>query len=141
MDHASDGPGQLTWLGRAESLRLLASARVGRLIFTVNALPTVRLMNYALVDGLIVLRTATDTTVARRASNTVVAFEVDDLDTATSTGWSVIVTGRATLLTDSELTGRYLQVPLMPWASGVRDTFVKITTEMVEGRRISRPVH
>jgi len=30
---------------------LLASARVGRLIFTLNALPAVRLMNFALAGG------------------------------------------------------------------------------------------
>jgi hypothetical protein len=32
-------------LDRAESMRLPASVQVGRLIFTVNALPTVRLMS------------------------------------------------------------------------------------------------
>jgi hypothetical protein len=44
---------------------------VGRLIFTVNALPTVRLMNFALVDGLIVIRTADDSTVARKVHDTI----------------------------------------------------------------------
>jgi uncharacterized protein len=53
-------------LDRSESLRLLASVPVGRLIFTVNALPAVRPMNFALVDGMIVLRTAASTTVARK---------------------------------------------------------------------------
>lgn len=125
-------------LDRAESMRLLASAQVGRLIFTVNALPTVRLMNYALVDGLIVVRTAAGTTVARKADDVVVAFEVDDLDVATSSGWSVIVIGRATLVTDPGLIGRYQRVPLKPWAPGGRDQFVQITTEVVEGRRVRR---
>jgi len=59
-------PAEFIRLGRAESLRLLATAPVGRLIFAVNALPAVRLMNFALADGLIVLRTAADTTVARK---------------------------------------------------------------------------
>jgi uncharacterized protein len=123
-------------LDRAESIRLLASAQVGRLIFTVNALPTVRLMNFTLVDGLIVLRTAAGTTVARKAGDTVVAFEVDELDAATSSGWSVIVTGRATLVTDPELIARYQRMPLKPWAPGDRDQFVRITVEVVEGRRV-----
>ena len=34
----------------AESLRLLATVPVGRLIFTVNALPAVRLMNFVLAQ-------------------------------------------------------------------------------------------
>jgi uncharacterized protein len=130
--------GELARLGRAESLFLLASARVGRLIFTVSAMPAVRLMNFAVVDGLIVLRTAADTTVARKVDGVVVAFEVDDLDTATSSGWSVVVTGRATRVTDPELISRYQEAPLVPWAPGVRDQFVTITTEVVEGRRVSR---
>ena len=95
--------GDFIRLGRAESIRLLATAQVGRLIFTINALPAVRLMNFALADGLIVLRTAADTTVARKVNDAIVAFEVDDLDTATSSGWSVVVTGRATRVTDPEL--------------------------------------
>jgi Pyridoxamine 5'-phosphate oxidase len=55
---------EFTRLDRAESLRLLATVPVGRLIFTANALPTVRPMNFALVDELIVLRTAVGTAVA-----------------------------------------------------------------------------
>ena len=131
--------GEFIWLDRGESMRLLATAPVGRLIFTVNALPAVRLMNFALAGGLIVLRTAADTTVARKVNDTVVAFEVDDLDAATSSGWSVIVTGRATLVTDPELLARYQRVPLVAWAPGDRDQFVEITTELVEGRRARRP--
>lgn len=130
--------GELTRLDRGESLRLLASVPVGRLIFTVNALPTVRVMNFALVDGLIVLRTADDSTVARKVHDTVVAFEADELDSATCSGWSVTVIGRAALVADPEVATRYRAVALMPWASGPRDTFLTITTELAEGREVRR---
>ena len=49
---------EFTRLARAESFRLLAGVPVGRLIYTINALPAVRPVNFALVDELIVLRTA-----------------------------------------------------------------------------------
>lgn len=140
MDHlthwAANG---ITRLDRAESLRLLAGVPVGRLIFTVNALPTARLMNFALVDGLIVLRTAADTTVRRKLDGTIVAFEADQLDAATSSGWSVIVTGRAAVVADPGSIARYQALPLAPWAPGMRDQFVTITTELVEGRQVCRP--
>jgi uncharacterized protein len=142
MDYAGryDGQeGEFTRLGRSESLRLLASVPVGRLIFTVNALPTVRPMNFAVVDGLIVLRTAADSTVARKTDGMIVAFEADELDAATCSGWSVTVTGRAALVTDPEPAARYRKVPLVPWAPGVRDQFMTITTELAEGRRVRRP--
>ena len=45
------GEGELTRLDRAESLRLIAGVPVGRLIFTMNALPAVRPMNFALAGG------------------------------------------------------------------------------------------
>ncbi len=126
-------------LTRAESLPLLAGAQVGRLIFTLGALPAVRVMNYVLIDQVILLRTAANSAVARSVNNTIVAFEVDDLDVATSSGWSVTVTGRATLVTNPELLGQYEKVPLVPWAFGVRDQFMTITTEKVDGQRVSRP--
>ena len=140
MDHAGGAAadGEFARLGRAESMRLLASAQVGRLIFTVNALPAVRLMNFALVDGLIVLRTAADTTVARKVHDVIVAFEADDLDPVTSSGWSVLITGRAARVADPELIARYRKVPLEPWAPGERDQFVTITTEIIEGRLVRR---
>ncbi len=140
MEHAGI-PGtsvEFARLDRGESIRLLASAQVGRLIFTVSALPAVRVMNFATADGLIVLRTAADTTVARQVADVIVAFEVDDLDVATSSGWSVTVTGRATLVNEPELIAQYQRLPLVPWAPGQRDQFVTLTTEIVEGRRIRR---
>jgi hypothetical protein len=140
MDQAaSPAPAdEFTRLDRDESLRLLAGVPVGRLIFTVNALPVVRPMNFALVDGLIVLRTAADTTVARKIDDAVVAFEADELDPVNRAGWSVTVTGRAALITDPATTARYQQVPLAPWAPGARGQFVTITTELVEGLRVRR---
>jgi uncharacterized protein len=134
----ADAHGELIRLDHGESLRLLATAQVGRLIFTVNALPAVRVMNFAMVDGLIVMRTAADTTVARKVDDAIVAFEADDLDAATSSGWSVVVTGDAARVTDPDSIARYQEVPLVPWAPGERDQFVTITTEMVEGCQVRR---
>jgi uncharacterized protein len=126
-------------LDRTESLRLLSTVRVGRLIFTVNALPALRPMNFALVDELILLRTAADSTAARKVDGMIVAFEADELDVAACSGWSVMVTGRAALVTDPDAAARYREVPLVSWAAGVRDRFVTITMELTEGRRVSRP--
>lgn len=142
MRHAGHAAAQneFTRLDRAESLRLLAGVLVGRLIFTVNALPAVRPMNFVLVDELIVLRTAADGTVARKINDAIVAFEVDELDAAASSGWSVVITGRAAPVTDPKTTARYQAVPLVPCAPGVRDQFVTISTELVKGRRVRRPL-
>lgn len=95
-------------------------------------------MNFLVIDELIVLRAAADTTVSGHVDRTIVAFEADELDGPSGTGWSVTVTGRATLVTDPETIARYRSAPLTPWAPGEREYFVTITTELVEGRRIVR---
>lgn len=140
VDHPGrpDERGEYTKLDRGQSLRLLATVPVGRLIFTVGALPAVRPMNFALVGGLIVLRTAAGSTAARKIDGDIVVFQADELDAATSSGWSVTVTGRAALV-DPEAVSRYQDAPLVPWAPGTRDQFITITTELAEGRRVRRP--
>jgi hypothetical protein len=91
------GAGEFTQRDRGKSLRLLATVPVGRLIFTVNSLPLVRPMNFALEDGLIVLRTAASTTAARKVDGMIVAFEadravwVDDLEVIHTGPGAVIV--------------------------------------------------
>jgi uncharacterized protein len=132
-------PGELTRLGRDECLRLLAGVQVGRLVFTVNALPAVRPMNFALTDDRILLRTAPDSTVARKVAGQVVVFQADELDASTSSGWSVTVTGRADVVIEADAIARYGAVPLTPWAPGRRDLFITVDVELVEGLRIRRP--
>jgi uncharacterized protein len=131
--------GGSAWLDRAESLKLLATVPVGRLIFTMNALPAVRLMYFVVADGLIVMRTAAGSTAARKGGGTIVTFEVDELDAGTCSGWSVTVTGRAALVSDRVQAAQYRQLPLMSWAAEPRDQFMTITTDLAEGRRVGGP--
>jgi uncharacterized protein len=125
--------GEFARLRRVEVLSPARKRASGRLIFTVNALPTVRPMNFVLVDGLIVLCTTAQSTATRKIDHAIVAFEADELDVANCSGWSVIMTGRAEVVKDAEMTTRYRAVPLVPRAPGVRDQFATITTELVEG--------
>ena len=68
--------------------------------------------------------------------NGVVAFETDEIDPATSTGWSVTVVGRIQEITDL-LEIERLDAALTPWAPGERDHFLKIIPEVVTGRRLT----
>jgi uncharacterized protein len=128
--------GAIARLDRAGCLRLLPRVTVGRLIFTANALPVVRPMNFALSGELIVVRTAEETTVAWKAAGSIVAFEADELDAATCSGWSVTAIGVAALVTDPQVIARYWKLPLTPWAPGARDRFLTIGTEVLEGQLV-----
>lgn len=126
----------MTELGREESLALLASVPLGRLGLSQQALPTIRLVNH-LVDGEhIVIRTHTDSALLRDPSLAeVVVYEADQIDLEARTGWSVMVTGRASLVTDPLDVARYQQL-LTPWIDIDMDHVVQITAEIVTGYRL-----
>lgn len=131
---------QLEVLDREQCLDLLDTVRVGRLVFTEDALPAVQPVNFRLHRGDVVIRVAGGAKLTAATGNAVVAFEADELDPDLRAGWSVTVVGHADLITDVtelvELSGTFLQ----PWVDGRRDHFVRIRTEKVTGRRLHGPV-
>ena len=64
-----------------------------------------------------------------------VAFEVDELDDDSHSGWSVVVHGRAERVTEPDGADS-AELPL-PWAAGPRVHTIRITPRRVTGRRIS----
>ncbi|MFI1105165.1 pyridoxamine 5'-phosphate oxidase family protein [Streptomyces melanogenes] len=124
-------------LDRDAALRLLGSVSLGRIVFTRHALPAVRPVNHALVEGDLVIRTHGDTALTHYARPTggqgaVVAYEADDIDPDTHLGWSVIVTGYARLVTDAQELARYQQL-LRPWGTRHMDQAVRIHPDLVTG--------
>jgi uncharacterized protein len=125
-------------LDRDESLRLLGSAVLGRIAISSGALPTVLPVNFRFDGRRILFRTGVGTKLDAATDNAVVAFEVDEVDPATESGWSVVVTGMAREVKDhTELAGLESR-PLARWASGDDDRVVSISVDLVSGRRIVR---
>jgi nitroimidazol reductase NimA-like FMN-containing flavoprotein (pyridoxamine 5'-phosphate oxidase superfamily) len=127
-------------LGREECFRLLASQAVGRIGVTSGALPVVLPVNFALAGEWIVVRTGRGTKLEAATSRTVVAFEVDHIDAHGETGWSVLVTGVAEEVTRPDEMERFRRLPLRRWAPGTADRFIRISTEIMTGRRIAKSV-
>ena len=131
---------ELEVLDREQCLELLQTVRVGRLVFTEDALPAVQPVNFRLLRDDVVIRVAGGTKLTAAARNFVVAFQADDLDPDLRTGWSVTVVGHAQRVTDVdelvEMSGAFIQ----PWVDGRRDHFIRIRTERVTGRRLQTPV-
>ena len=125
---------ELRELTRNESLNLLASVPVGRLVFTHHALPAIRPVNH-LVDGQkIVIGLTAGSALARAAAadGIVVAYEADSLDVIRHTGWSVVVVGIALLETAPGDLAAYRE-SVRPWLSGATADIVSITCEIVTG--------
>lgn len=123
-------------LGRAECLRLVASATIGRLGLTSGALPTVLPINFRLIDGKIFFRTGVGTKLDAATHNAVVAFEVDDMDPMWHTGWSVVVTGVAQEVTDPDELAALADAHIPRWAPAHDGRVVSVSTEMITGRRL-----
>ncbi|MEN3584227.1 pyridoxamine 5'-phosphate oxidase family protein [Streptomyces sp. ZYX-F-203] len=86
-------------LDRRESLCLLATATVGRVVYTSQALPAIQPVAFELDgDGAVLLRASAHSDVPDAVDGAVVAFEADEVDLLAHTGWSVVVTGPASVL-------------------------------------------
>ncbi|MBA2810633.1 pyridoxamine 5'-phosphate oxidase family protein [Streptomyces sp. KM273126] len=135
------GPRQSIELGSDEALRLLGSVSLGRVVFTLHALPTIRPVNHVLDSGDIVIRTHEGAALTSYARGTdgpgvVVAYEADAIDPDTHLGWSVVVTGYAHLVTDPQELARYQDL-LHPWVMQTMDYAVRIRPDLITGIRLT----
>jgi uncharacterized protein len=124
-------------LSPQECLELLGQASLGRIAVIENNQPIIFPVNYAFDDGTIVFRTDPGTKLAT-APLARVAFEIDEVDTASRSGWSVVVQGVGEDITDSVDTSsdRLLRLTVDTWVPGGRDHWVKIVPRSITGRRL-----
>lgn len=123
-------------LCRDECLLLLATATIGRIGVSIEALPVVLPINFRLVGERIVFCTGEGTKLDAATANAVVSFEVDDFDAFWHTGWSVVVTGTATDATDTEEVAA-LADRVARWAPQGGGRVVAIDPIRISGRRIT----
>lgn len=132
--YANDGFRELAW---QECLRLMAKVPVGRIVHTRRALPAVLPVNFAVDhDGAVLFRTSAASELARAIDGCVVAFETDEVDPVAHSGWSVVVTGRATVVTDPVECERLARTGPRSWAPSPDGVFVRIEPELVTGREL-----
>jgi uncharacterized protein len=129
----SDGAA-LRQLTSDDCLRLLATVPFGRIIYTRQALPAVELVNFALEGGDIIIRTDRSGKLAAATHGAIVAFETDVVDAEQHSGWSVTAIGPARAVADAADIGRLQRIGLDSWAPGVREHFIRITPQLLNGR-------
>ncbi|GAA2987416.1 pyridoxamine 5'-phosphate oxidase family protein [Streptosporangium longisporum] len=124
-------------LSRQECVALLATASIGRIVFTDQALPAVQPVNFVLDGEDIVIRTGVGSKLAAAAGNAIVAFEADEFDPVARTGWSVTAVGPARAVHEPGEIERLSALPLRTWVPGSRDHYIVVRAEQITGRRIS----
>ncbi|KOU61708.1 pyridoxamine 5'-phosphate oxidase [Streptomyces sp. MMG1533] len=124
-------------LDRQECLRLLAKVVLGRIVHTRQALPAVQPVNFSLDnDNAVMLRTSASSELVRAIDGAVVAFEADEVDVRAHSGWSVVVTGPATVVTDPAEHARLIRTGPRSWVPAPDEVFVRIEPELVTGREL-----
>jgi len=119
---------------RKECFELLESRQVGRVVFIDPDGPLALPVNYVIQDESVLIATSHTNSLSSHVVDRQVAFEVDEIDEFNETGWSVLVRGKATVLT-GELA--YVVQEPNPWAEGDRSLMIRISPSHVSGRYAS----
>jgi hypothetical protein len=122
-----------------ESMRLLGSVSLGRIVFTARALPAVRLASHLVDHDHVIIRADADAPITSRLTSeagTVVAYEADAVDPAEHLGWSVTVVGLAHQVTDPDAAAAFSRA-LGPSAGSGKDQVISIHANLVTGFRLA----
>lgn len=121
-----------------ECLAKLVEVPVGRLAFHLDGELTILPVVHT-VDGVdVCFRTTGDSKIQAAVDRDPVAFEVDQFDASTRTGWSVVVQGTALVVDDESDVRRLDQAARAPWVPPHQgpSTWVRVRTQSITGRAL-----
>jgi uncharacterized protein len=128
---SADDP--VTVLSEDESWRLLTSVALGRLVTILAGQPEIFPINFVTQRRTLLFRTAQGTKLYSAVMGGQVAFEADDYTAAE--GWSVIVKGKAHLLSAHTDILDAEEAPLLSWPATVKPHYVRVIATEITGRR------
>ena len=129
---------RLEVLSTEECRRNLQRGVVGRVAITVQGVPEILPVNYTMIGDNIVFRSGQGTKLHAATRDSPIAFEVDESDPVTLTGWSVLVVGFSKEVTDPDEIDRALAVLPDGWVPGEHEHIVRLEPLRITGRRILR---
>jgi len=127
-------PGHLKEIDQAECLELLGRSHVGRVAYCDDDGPVVLPVNHVMDGDAVLFRTSPHSSLAQHLRAGPAAFQVDEFDEYTQSGWSVLVRGTAEFVSYDELPDPDARPT--PWAEGQRTFHVRITPQAITGRRL-----
>jgi transcriptional regulator with XRE-family HTH domain len=129
---------RLVKIDEARCWELLDGGGVGRIVFDSEDGPIALPVNYRVANHTVLVRTSQDSVIGTIAPHDAVSFEVDQIDDAMSTGWSVLAYARCDHVGRSATGGEPTENPPTPWAGGERDHWLRLRIDRLVGRRIER---
>jgi nitroimidazol reductase NimA-like FMN-containing flavoprotein (pyridoxamine 5'-phosphate oxidase superfamily) len=141
VSEVSTDAGHLVELGRDECLELLVQSAFGRLAVSPpdwRTPPVIRPITYVFdrSSQSIVFRTARGSKFTAMLLSGQAAFEIDGVEPAARTGWSVIVQGPIEEIKNAAELQRLERLGLDPWAPGEKPHWIRLRATVVSGRRI-----
>jgi transcriptional regulator with XRE-family HTH domain len=133
-------PSALHVLAEEECWDLIARGGIGRVVLDTERGPVALPVTFGVLDGRILFHTSAAGDIARAFPSEGASFEVDRIDEALGEGWSVLLTGAATVVTDRALLARAAALEVEPWAGGDRPVVVCLVPHAVTGRELRRAV-
>ncbi len=126
-------------LSYEECLDLLRTRTAGRVAVGAPDGPHIVPVNYTVVEDTVYIRTTPYSVLGTYGRNTLVAFEVDDLDEEAHLGWSVVARGRCNAVLDpSDIRRVTHEGAPEPWAAGQRTLLLALQWRELTGRRLAR---
>ncbi len=119
-----------------ECWELLRDEAYGRIAVIGDDGPEIYPINAVVDHGTVVFRTASGAKLAALRADPRVAFEVDGHDA--DSAWSVMIRGRARLVTSLYEGIDVVGLGVTPWQHGPKPEYVRIEPDVVSGRRFDR---
>ena len=121
-----------------ECVTQLSNTPVGRIAFLQDGMPSMAPVNYRWHEDTIVFRTQEGQKLVGSQGRPV-CFEIDGWNRARKTGWSVLVKGIASEVTEWAAKEQLEQIGLTPWTNDVwRRRWVQVLPMEVTGREIAQ---
>ncbi len=119
-----------------ECWALLDAAGVGRIGVLVGGAPEVYPLNFVVDGRSVVFRTDSGSKLLGLRLSPWVCLEIDGFDVEAHTGWSVLVKGTASEVTDAAEQRELAGLPLRLWTAGAKAHWMRIQPTEVTGRRL-----
>ena len=118
---------------------LLRSAEIARVGWQRPSGLAIVPVNYVVDDGALWFRTTPTSSLAREAAGARVVVEVDEVDAAKHSAWSVVVTGVAELIEFLDVPDSLVEMRI--WPGGKHGLFVRVEPDEITGRRLLPATH
>lgn len=130
-DHA-----RMQLMSAEECFAHLETQPVGRIAFVADGALQIFPVTYQMSAQRVVFQSAFGSKLDAAEMARAVAFEVDDWDDETKTGWSVVVRGPLHTVADPTRLAVLDALDHQPWLNGTDMKWVEITVADISGRRL-----